>query len=156
LPADWITNGYEIGAIADPDASVNECIEDDNESTISGDMIPFSTPDLVITSLTADGLTCGTTGEMNISLTVRNDGTQPAPPNTPIVLTGDGLDITTVRTMGAVAPGAEQTFDVVWQVPGSKLGANITITATVDPNQEVYQCDEQELETVMEVCRVPQ
>lgn len=156
IPQDWIDNGFEIGAIVDPDSTVNECIEDDNEATISGDTIEFSTPDLVISALTADGLTCGTNGNMNIAFTVRNDGTQPAPPSTPIVVTGDGVEVDTLRTQGAIRAGGEQMFTLTWQVPPAKFGRNVTIVATVDPNQEVYMCDDQNSETVMELCRVPQ
>ena len=152
IPEEWITNGYLIGAIADPDATVNECIEDDNELSVAGDRILFTTPDLTITEMTADGTLCGATLSMPITLTVRNDGTQPAPANLPIVFTIDGVRYGQVVTMGELQPGDEVTLSTELGVSALQAGQTLDITATVDPDKAIYECEEQVSETIQEMC----
>ena len=152
IPESWIVSGYTIGAIADPDASVNECIEDDNEASVNGEQIPFNTPDLTITAMSADGTLCGATLTMPVELTLRNDGTQPAPANIPIVFTVDGVRLGQVTTPAELQPGEEVTLSTELGVSALQAGQTLEIIATVDPDTVIYECEEQITETIQESC----
>ena len=160
VPADYVMNGFEIGGIIDPDETTNECIEDDNEITINGDDIVFSAPDLVIKEISATGeQTCGQTSMLGVIVTVRNDGTQPVPADVPVVVDAAFAATTamvgTVRTSAELQPGQEETFNLSWDVPAGAIGQNVTLTATVDPDGEVYACDDKSTGEVVAQCRVP-
>lgn len=158
VPANWISDGYELGAIIDPDGTINECKEDDNEGTKDGADIVFSAPDLAVVDLQMDVRTCSTALEIPVEFTVRNSGTEPVPANVPVVVevsfSGTTVEVATVRTSAELQPGEEEVFNVVWDVDAGALGRNVTVTATVDPDKEVYDCDEQESLSVTERCEV--
>ena len=158
VPAAYVMDGFSIGAIIDPDEETNECIEDDNENFIDGDDIVFSAPDLIVKEVLLDGTTCATTGTMDVTVTVRNDGTQPVPVDVPIVVEAawgaTGAMIDTVRTSTELQPGDEETFDLTWNVPAGAFGQDVTVTATVDPTGEVYDCDEKSTGEATELCRI--
>jgi hypothetical protein len=152
IPEAWIASGYTIGAIADPDATVNECVEDDNEVSVDGEQIPFNTPDLSITAMSADGTLCGATLTMPVEVTLRNDGTQPAPANIPIVFTIDGIRYGQVTTMAELQPGEEVTLSAELGISALEAGQTLDITATVDPDTTIYDCEEQISESIQETC----
>lgn len=158
VPAAYVMDGFVIGGIVDPDETTNECIEDDNEAFIDGGDIVFSAPELVVKEVLLDGATCGTTGTMGVTVTVRNDGTQPVPPMVPIVIeatfNGTTVAVDTVRLPRALQPGGEETFPLVWTPPAGAYGQMVTVVATVDPNAEVYDCDEKNSGEATELCRI--
>ncbi len=159
VPASYVADGYDVRGLIDPSAEINECNEDDNESAKDGADIVFSSPDLIIAEVTADGTTCSQTNSFKGTVTVRNDGTQPVPANVPVVVEAivgaNTFPVTTLRTSAELAPGAEESFDYTWTpVPGAALGQNVTIRATVDPAGEVYDCDEVNTGEAADVCRI--
>lgn len=158
VPADWITNGFEIGAIIDPDGAINECKEDDNEGSFDGANVVFSAPELEVTDLSADGSNCGFSSQMPLTFTVRNSGTEPTPANVPVVVTATfqntTVEVTRVRTSMVLNPGEEEVFNFVWDVGPAALAQDVVITVTVDPDKEVYDCDQQETLSVTERCSV--
>jgi hypothetical protein len=159
VPAMWVQDGFTIDAFVDPDMSTNECIEDDNQLVFDGADVAFEAPALMIVDLMADGATCGNTGMMEISFTARNDGTEPVPADVPIVVeaqwAGPAVEVMTVRTSAELGPGEEEAFRVTWDnAPQGARGRDVTISATVDPNREVYDCDEQNGAEVVEECKI--
>ncbi len=152
IPESWIIDGYTIGAIADPDSTINECIEDDNEVSVSGDQIPFNTPDLTITAMSADGDACGVTLTMPVALSLRNDGSQPAPANIPIVFSINGVRAGQTTTPAELQPGEEIELTIDIGVSALETGQTLDITATVDPDAVIYNCDEQVSESIQEMC----
>ena len=156
VPADYAQNGYELSGQIDPDMTVNECKEDDNTGSKNGADIVFSSPDLIVKSMEMDTTQCGLQNIIKITMTVRNDGTQPVPINVPIALTANiGGPVTVVRTSKILQPGDEEDFAYTWNAPPGVVGKNVTITATVDPMQEVYTCDNQNTGSVTKLCAVP-
>lgn len=158
VPADWVTNGFEIGAIIDPDATINECNEDDNQGSFDGANVVFSAPELEVTSLTATGTTCGLSLQMPIEFTVRNSGTDTVPANVPLVVTatfqGTTVEVARLTTSAELLVGEEEDFNLTWAADPRAASRNVTITVTVDPDKEVYDCDEQEALSVVENCRI--
>lgn len=152
IPEEWIAAGYEIGAIVDPDSTVNECIENDNEARVAGDLIPFNTPDLTITMMSAEGNLCGSTLLMPVELTLRNDGTQVAQANIPVVFTIDGIVAGQVTTPVELQPGEEVMLSTDLGVSALDAGQTLNITATVDPDKTVYDCEEQVTRSIDETC----
>lgn len=158
VPADWVANGFTIGAFVDPDMTTNECIESDNELEFDGANVTFAAPELNIVDITADAANCGNTGMATVTFTARNDGAEIVPIDTPIVLTaawlGQTVEIGTYRLSAPLAMGEEETFTANWNAPQSARGRDVTFTATVDPDREVYDCDEQNSGEVTEECRI--
>lgn len=158
VPAQWVMDGFTIDAVIDPDGTVNECIEDDNAVSFDGADVMFSAPELVVESVTADGSTCGTTGEVTGTVVVQNAGTSAVPANVPVVLvaawSGTTADVTTFQTSAELQPGDSETFQFTWSAPQSARGRFVTLTATIDPNKEVYDCDEQNTGEVTFECKI--
>ncbi len=159
VPADWVQAGFTIDAIVDPDMTVNECLEDDNELRIDGSTVNFAAPQLVFDGFDADVATCGQNREVDVTLTVKNDGTATVPANVPLVVTaqwaGQPNEITTFRTSAPLSAGATESFTYTWMAPVPAVGRMIEFVATVDPNREVYDCDDQEMVSVTKECRPP-
>ena len=140
---------------------MNECLEDDNENFVDSADIVFSAPDLVVDEVTLDVTSCPASQEVTIDVRVRNDGTQPVPANVPVVLdaafgAGGINNIATLRTSAVLQPGEDETLSTVWLAADAAVNVPLTITATVDPEQEVYQCDDQNTGTGVGECRVVQ
>ena len=67
-----------------------------------------------------------TTSESKIgSHTVRNDGTQPAPANIPIVFTIDGIRYGQVTTMAELQPGEEVTLSAELGISALEAGQTL-------------------------------
>jgi hypothetical protein len=154
VPAAWVNDGFTIDAFIDPDMSTNECHEDDNQLEFDGADVAFAAPALMIVGMTANGATCGNTGEIDVAFTAQNAGTDTIPADVPIVLEADGTEIETFRTSAPLAPGEEERFQTTWDAPQAVRGRDVTFTATVDPNREVYDCDDQNSAEVIEECRI--
>lgn len=155
VPADYATNGYQLQAVIDASMTVNECKEEDNQRTQNSTDIVVSTPDLIIKSVALDMDQCGLTRVVTATVTVRNDGTQVVPTNVPIALTSSiGGPMGVVRTTRALNPGDEETLTLDWTGPQGIVGKDITVTATVDPNQEVYTCDTLNTGEATALCRI--
>jgi hypothetical protein len=155
VPASYVQAGYTLDASIDPDMTINECKEDDNTGQKSGTDIVFSSPDLIVKSVVLDTQTCGRTQLIKIAVTVRNDGTQPVPANVPVALSANiGGAVGVVRTTGILLPGEEETLTYDWTASQAVLGKNVTITATVDPEKEVYACDNQNQGQATALCQI--
>lgn len=156
VPASYAQNGYQLSGEIDPDMTVNECKEDDNIGEKDSADIVFRSPDLVVKDVTLDMTACGLTNHIGISVTVRNDGTQPVPANVPIALKADiDGDITVLHTTMILQSGDEEILNYDWAGAPSAVGRSVTVTATVDPDQEVYTCDHQNTGEATELCKVP-
>jgi len=108
-----------------------------------------------VKSVVLDTRTCGRTRLITIAVTVRNDGTQPVPANVPVALTANiGGPVGVVRTTRILQPGEEETLSFDWTATQAVLGKNVTITATVDPEQEVYACDNQNSGEATALCQI--
>jgi len=59
-----------------------------------------------------------------------------------------------VRTTRILLTGEEETLTFDWTASQAVLGKNVTITATVDPEKEVYACDNQNQGEATALCRI--
>ncbi len=161
----WMANagavaaGFELRAIIDPDMETNECIEDDNQQNLASADISFSSADLIVEKVTAEGARCGIVGELPGEIQVKNDGSIAVPLGVPIEITAvypaGEMVIATLRTTKVLQPQDTETLSFLWKpVETDAYGQMLTITAVVDPKNEVYQCEEKNEAEVEVLCRV--
>lgn len=159
IPQDFVDAGFEIFAEIDPDNSVGECIEDNNDLSNDYQDVTFTAPDVVITEITTDELTCRNSMRLPITVTVENMGSAPVPAGLPIsvqLISPGTQDIGVATVSNGLNPGDSATVSLDWSVPGSLLGSDLTLEATVDPDQSFLTCDQQITETLQTKCPVIQ
>jgi len=147
VPDDWLEDGFEVRARVDVDDAVNECDEDNNETSVqSDDEISLEAPGLEVAELTADGAMCRQNGKIAVDFTVENTGDDPAPEAVPLrvrALKGSQeYEIDTVETSGRLAPGGTESFSLQWKVETRLAGERFEVEVAVDPDQAILSCDE--------------
>ncbi len=144
VPAGWWQDGFKIQATIDPDGQVNECDETNNQLDADSASLAVGRPGLEVTSLDANDVACDQTQQLPITLTVQNNGTDTIPADTPIGLTATTSSATTqigqVRTQNALNAGDSEDLSTTWNIPARFIGVPFDVTATVDPDGEVFQC----------------
>lgn len=145
IPEGWLEGGFELRVQVDPDDEVNECETDNNAATLdSEEAIALESPDLEITSLSADASTCSNDGKVAVDFTVENTGSEPIAQRVPVVVRadhdGDSHEVGTFRTAANLAAGATESFSADWTVESDFAGAEFDVEAVVDPDQTVFAC----------------
>lgn len=96
-----------------------------------------SLPDAVITSVELSATDCTPGQEINVSVTVANDGAAILPAKVPVAIILDGRQTSTAYTMGSISPGASETVIKTVTLP-SRTG-KASIKASVNANNSVAE-----------------
>ena len=125
---------------ADEDDAVCECNGTNND--LCAGTFPIATPDLTITDIDFSQITCTSDGIAGVvRVTVQNDGCGSSGPFD-LRLETDGCLSFDDETVAALGSGASTTVD--FAVTGDWADCadcSCTFTATVDPDQNVCECD---------------
>ena len=114
----------------------------------------FDAPDLVVTSIDASDVSCVGGGKAKFEVRVENDGALGVAPGVPVRLVVDkgGTTHTIGRwtTSKRLLPGQHEVFETEWTVPQGWVQDGFEVRATVDPDENVNECEEENNEEVVD------
>lgn len=156
IPDGWWQDGFVLRAVIDPDGQVNECDEANNELDGDSASLAVSSPGLQVQTLEVNDVTCGTTSELTVELTVENASSETIAADVPILLEAVANNTTetigTVRTQSTLATGETEQLSTTWSVPSTLFGINFEVNATVDADGEVFECAQKNTATAQASC----
>jgi hypothetical protein len=156
IPSGFWQDGFVLRAAIDPDGQINECDETNNELDGDSASLGVSQAGLVVDTLDVVDFSCGNTREVTVDLSIENASAATIAADVPILIEAQGPNSTdtvaTVRTQGALAPGETEQLSVDWMAPASYLGGSFSVTATVDADGEVFDCDVKNTATASASC----
>ncbi|MEM2870517.1 MAG: CARDB domain-containing protein [Thermoplasmata archaeon] len=128
-----LAGDHRLRAVVDPEGSVSETVEEDNEATAE---ITVRPPDIEVTGITAireadEGNTVG------ITATIRNAGA-PTVRRVTVIFLVDGFPAGSAQTEGLLS-GATHPLSTKW----TALPGNHTVTVIADPGREIIELDEE-------------
>ncbi|MGM0558657.1 MAG: CARDB domain-containing protein [Myxococcota bacterium] len=156
IPDGWVADGFSIRAVVDPDNSINECEEGNNEQTGDSATLVGTLPDLIFESVSDVG-SCGQSFEIEIEFTMRNDGSGTVPAGVPIVFEtragGSTVEMGQVTTSAPLAAGETETLTFTWPTTNDVYGSEVDVTLSIDPNNTVFNCENIRTEEIVVDCR---
>ena len=145
VPPAWLDEGFEIEAVIDPQEQINECEEDNNRRVENQDALIDGLPELVFEEFTVVGF-CGQSGMVELEITMRNEGTGEIPSGIPILIRADAgngaTQIGEVRTTRSLGAGQNEILLFSWTAEPGFFGTVLEVSAAIDPNRTLFQCDE--------------
>jgi hypothetical protein len=155
IPDGWVADGFSIRAVIDPDNSINECEEGNNEQGADSDELVGNLPDLVFDSVENTN-TCGQSGRIDLEFTMTNEGSGTVPANIPIVLEASSGTTTEqigqVATSAPLAAGESETLTFSWNTTADFFGRDVTVTLAIDPENTVFECENTRTEQIVVDC----
>ncbi len=146
IPSDLAAGTYRLGAIVDPNNTIQESNEGNN--LLTGALVTVAAPDLAATSLSfpASGLT-GQTVTFHDTVTAGASGGGASTFTVGIYLSPDPQVTTAdvnlgVRTIAGLAPGASSSGDTTFTIPTTWAGGTYYVAAIADPANAVLETDE--------------
>jgi hypothetical protein len=156
IPDGFWQDGFVLRAGIDPDGEINECDETNNELDGDSASLAVDQAGLIVDTLEVVDGACGDTSAVTINFTVENSSTETIAADVPILVEAESAGSTdtvaTVRTQSALAPGESEQLSVDWTVPSSYVGGYFDVTATVDADGEVFECDAKNTATASASC----
>jgi hypothetical protein len=156
IPDGWVDDGFAIRAVVDPDNSINECEEGNNEQSGDSSTLVGSLPDLIFESVTDVG-SCGQTFEIELDITMKNDGSGTVPAGVPIVLeakTSSGNEpMGQVTTSAPLASGETETLSFSWNTTAAVYGDQTEVILFIDPENTVFDCENTRTQEITVDCR---
>ncbi|MGM0555249.1 MAG: CARDB domain-containing protein [Myxococcota bacterium] len=106
----------------------------------------FNAPDLVVESVEVRNPACGTDVEVEVAVTVSNQGALGVAAGAEVEVVaesnGNTETIGTVQTTKRLLPGQSETILTTWTPPSGWLQDGFTAQAQVDPDGTINECDE--------------
>jgi hypothetical protein len=117
----------------------------------------FDAPDLVVRRIEVNRNSCAIEQRVDIKVTVANEGALSVPPGVAVdvrIILGDRVEpLPRVVTTARLLPGATETFEMSWTLPQNLIGVTFAVGATIDPDGEYNECDEDNNDQVLEAVR---
>lgn len=165
VPTDVPVGFYRLGAIADSGQVIAELNEDNNSRVASGQIEvyipPPPAPDLTVISISVDVTTSSPGGSLTIDDVVRNAGELGSAATRVAFYLSSDAEVDTsdtllgVRTVAALAAGAESSGSTTISLPASLASGSWTLAAIVDDLDAVTESAEdnnqKSLASVLEV-----
>ncbi|MFW5966641.1 MAG: CARDB domain-containing protein [Persicimonas sp.] len=141
---DDLDGSVDVMAEVDAAEEFNECVEDNNSTSVELDEDDLAFGGLIIDNFSVESGSCGVNGSVTVSFEVVNDGDETVDADVPVKIVADrggsSETIDEVRTSSDLDPGQGEQFDVDWSAGDGFFGHEFTVRAEIDPDGEADAC----------------
>ncbi|MFU8806037.1 MAG: CARDB domain-containing protein, partial [Bradymonadaceae bacterium] len=114
----------------------------------------FDAPDLVVREIeVANQTTCAIDQRVDIKVSVANEGALSVPPGVAVdvrLTFPDRVELLPrVFTTTRLLPGHVEVLELSWELPANLIGVVFSIDATIDPDNDYNECDEDNNDLVL-------